>query len=305
MQVYGNLPVGMNVTELKAVVPRQIRRPLGVTRRWFRARPSRTLRQKMQLLKSNSLKPNEIDLLSRVASRISPDDGMYAGDGEHYFRVGLSAIECIDEALINARIESVRNILDMPCGFGRVLRFLSQRFPEARIIACDLMPDAVAFCAQTFEAEPARSSEDLTNLSFDTTFDLIWCGSLFTHLDQGGIASLLNLFRRSLAPNGLAVFTTQGERVGHRMISGEFDYSIAKKDVPLIVDSYRQTGYGFATYPDVTEYSVSENNRYGISLTAPDWIRAQAKTIGGLREVYFRAHGWDDHQDVFGFVRQD
>src|SRR5690242_3904134 len=127
MQGYDNLPVGMNVTELTAFVPRRLRRPLGVTRRWFRARPSRTLRQKLQLLKSNSLKPNEIDLLSRVASRISPDDGMYAGDGEHYFRVGLSAVECIDEALINARIESVRNILDMPCGFGRVLRFLSQR----------------------------------------------------------------------------------------------------------------------------------------------------------------------------------
>ena len=295
----------MKVDELKAVLPRRIRRPLGVTRRWLRALPSLTLRQKTELLKSNSLEPDEIDLLSKVESRISPGDGMYAGGGEHYFRVGLSAIHCINEALSNAQVDSVRNILDIPCGYGRVLRFLVHRFPRARITACELAPEAVEFCAQTFGAEPVLSSEDLTRLSFETPFELIWCGSLFTHLDEAGMVGLLKLFRGSLSPNGLAVFTTQGERVAQRMMTGGYDYGIAREQIPLIVEAYRQSGYGFTTYPDVREYGVAPNNCYGISLTAPDWIRAQAKSVGGLREAHFRAHGWDDHQDVFGFVRQD
>ena len=293
----------MNVDQLKSVVPRPVRRPLGVTRRWLRALPSRTLRQKMQLLRSNTLAPDEFDLLSKVDSRISYEDGMYTGDGDHYFRAGLSAIQRINEALSRAQIKSIRNILDLPCGYGRVLRFLAHRFPDARITACELMPDAVEFCAKTFGATPAYSSEDLKKLSFDTAFDLIWCGSLFTHLDQSRIGALLDLFRRSLSANALAVFTTHGERVVKRMTAGEYDYAIAKESIPSIVSAYRESGYGFTNYPNVNEYGVQGEVGYGISLTSPDWIRAQVKSAGKLQEVYFRAHGWDDHQDVFGFVR--
>ena len=259
----------------------------------------------MQLLRSDTLEPDEFSLLSRVESRISYADGMYAGNGDHYFRVGLSAIQCIDEALSRTRLEAIRKILDLPCGYGRVFRFLVHRFPNARITACELMPDAVEFCVKTFGAVPAYAKQNPSELSFADQFDLIWCGSLFTHLDQTGIVALLDLFRRSLFPDGLAVFTTQGERVVERMISDEYDYGIAKEKIPLIVGAYRDSGYGFTTYPDMSEYGVTGDAGYGISLTTPDWIRAQAKRVGGLREIYFQAHGWDDHQDVFGFVRQD
>ncbi len=44
---------------------------------------------------------------------------------------------------------------------------------------------------------------------------------------------------------------------------------------------------------------------WGVSLTSPGWIRARVRELGGLREVYFKERGWDDHQDVFGFVQED
>jgi hypothetical protein len=67
---------------------------------------------------------------------------------------------------------------------------------------------------------------------------------------------------------------------------------------------YRDSGYGFTTYPDVGECGVSQNSNYGISLNAPDWIRAQTALVSGLREVTFERTS-DHHQDVFGFARQD
>src|SRR5438132_6598087 len=139
---------------LKEALPRRARRKMGAARRWLRAQPARTRRQKEKLLASNALAPADRTLLAKVDSRISYNDGMYKGDGEHYFRVGLSAIHCIDEALREAQIESVKNILDLPCGYGRVLRFLVHRFPQAHVTACELMPDAVRFCAETFGAKP-------------------------------------------------------------------------------------------------------------------------------------------------------
>ena len=287
----------MSSRQLKELLPRNVRRQLGAARRWLRARPQRTERQKAQLLASGTLTPAEHELLSRVDSRISYEDGMYKGDGAHYFNVGLSAIHCIEEALKAAHIASVNQILDMPCGYGRVLRFLMQRFPAARITACELLPDAVHFCTETFGAQPAHSSYNLNELTLDARFDLIWCGSLITHLEGWRTLDLLKFFARQLAPGGLVVCTTHGDYVAERILDEADFYGLPRAQIPALVAAYRQHGYGYLDYP--------EAHGYGVALTAPAWIRTQARAAGNLREVYFRARGWDEHQDVFGFVRED
>ena len=275
----------------------KLRRRVGDIRRRLRARPSRTRRQKEVLLKDASLLPRERALLHRIESRISPRDGMYKGDGNHYFRVGLSAVACIDAAIAAAGNSDPGKILDLPCGHGRVLRFLVHRFPDATVMACDLDTDGVDFCSDTFGVRGAYSSPDLAALSLETKFDLIWCGSLITHLDEGRIDALLKFMARHLAPGGLMVFTAAGERVAEWMLSGEFDYGIAKSAIPVITAQYRDSGYAYTDYPYMPDY--------GISLTAPAWIRKSIEPVRGLREVYFAEHGWDNHQDVYGFVKSD
>ena len=286
----------MNSGRLKALLPRGVRRRLGATRRWLRARPLRTRRQKEQLLASGALDAAQRALLAQVESRISYEDGMYKGDGAHYFKVGLDAVRCIEEALAAAHVERVRDILDLPCGYGRVLRFLVRRFPEARITACELMPDAVRFCAEHFGALPAQSAYNLDALTLAAQYDLIWCGSLVTHLDAARTRALLRFFARQLAPGGLLLFTTHGEFVAGRIQALADFYGLNAADIPALVAAYRQRGHAYLDYP--------EQPGYGVSLTAPDWLRAQARAAGPLREVYFRARGWDEHQDVFGFVKQ-
>jgi SAM-dependent methyltransferase len=222
---------------------------------------------------------------------------MYHGDGAHYFKVGLSAIRCIDEALSAATLPEPQTILDLPCGSGRVLRFLRQRFPDAEITACELDSGPVEFCARTFDAVPAFSSLNLDEVSLNKSFDLIWCGSLATHLNERGIGSLLRLFRRQLAAGGLMLFTTHGDFVARRIPTRDFDYGLTAEQINRIGASYPETGYGFEDYPGEKDY--------GVSLTSPDWIRGRVAEVGGLREAYFKERGWDDHQDVFGFVRED
>lgn len=286
----------MNLQRLKRLVPRALWPYLGAARRFVRTLPPRTQLQKKKLLANSTLTDRERQLLNNVSSRIYPGDGMYHGDGAHYFKVGLSAIQCIDEALAAAGREDVRTILDFPCGSGRVMRFLRQRFPEAQITACELSPGPVQFCVRTFGAEPAYSSLNLDEVSLAREFDFIWCGSLATHLNEHGIASLFRLFRRHLAPGGIMIFTTHGDFVAGRMPTRDFDYGLAAEQIDRIGVDYPQTGYGFEDYPGEKDY--------GVSLTSPDWIRARIHDVGGLREVFFNARGWDNHQDVFGFVRE-
>ena len=85
-------------------------------------------------------------------------------------------------------------ILDLPCGHGRVMRWLRATFPKASLTACDIDGDGVSFCAETFGARPALSSTDPEDLVLGT-FDLIWCGSLLTHLRPGDWDRWLSIVR--------------------------------------------------------------------------------------------------------------
>jgi SAM-dependent methyltransferase len=130
---------------------------------------------------------------------ISPHDKMRMGTDENYFRWGLDALAYVRIALALARRDRVHRILDLPSGHGRVLRMLASAFPESTVTACDTDTDAVDFCAQVLGAEPVYSVENPDELDFSTRFDLIWCGSLFTHTDADRWHDLLRLFGRSLA----------------------------------------------------------------------------------------------------------
>lgn len=282
------------VHTLKRVVPRGLHPRLGAARRLLRSLPPRTAAQKVRLLEDPSLGADERELLRRASSRVHYDDGMYKGDGAHYFKVGLSALRCIDEAVESAGLREVRAILDLPCGYGRVLRFLAHRFPEAQITACEIDRAAVDFCVREFGAVPAYSSADLDAVDFGARFDLIWCGSLATHLSAEPTLALLKLFRRHLAPGGLALFTTHGDFVARRLPTKDYDYGLTDEQIARISRDYARDGYAYTDYPD--------RESYGISLTSPAWVRQQASRAGRLREVYFKERGWDDHQDVYGFV---
>ena len=283
--------------KLKRVIPRGIQPHLGALRRWRLALPARTLKQKQRLLDDPSLSVTERELLLKASSRIHYNDGMYKGDGDHYYKVGLSAIRNIESALELVGRDNPRIILDLPCGYGRVLRFLVHRFPAAKITACELDAEAVDFCVREFGASPAYSSPDLAQLSLPSRFDLIWCGSLITHLSEPKIAALLDFFRRHLPVDGLVVFTTQGDFVADRLPRHDFNYGLFDEQILSLVENYARSGIAYTDYPD--------REHYGLSLTSPGWIRNQIRQVGGLEQVYFRERGWDDHQDVYGFVRRD
>ena len=285
----------MNIGQIKRVVPGPLRPYLGALRRFIRSMPPCSRLQKQRLLSDPSLTATERELLSKVSGKIYFNDTMYDGNGAHYHKVGLSAIRGIDEAVAQANLTMVRTILDLPCGSGRVLRLLAQRFPDAEITACEIQRGPVQFCARTFGAEPAYSSTNLDEVELGKKFDLIWCGSLATHLNEHDIVALFRLFARHLMPGGLAVFTTHGDFAARRVSLREFDYSIPENQIERLVHDYNQAGYGFADY-------AGERN-WGVSLTSPEWIRARVQELGSLREVYFEEHGWDNHQDVFGFVK--
>ena len=220
---------------------------------------------------------------------------MFVGDATHYLSTGLSALRRVESALARVGRTEANRILDLPCGFGRVLRFLVARFPEARVTACDLNRGGVNHCAKVFGATAAHSKSNFDRLSLDETFDLAWCGSLATHLDAATTLSMLRFFERHLDHGGLLVVTTHGAEVLSRLRSGQNNYSLPATLAEKIVREADATGYGYAAYP--------WRRDCGISVTSHEWMLANLPTGGSWRLVEHVPRGWDNHQDVYALQK--
>lgn len=270
------------------------RDPRGRSKRlwlWLSINPLRTAVQKWRLVRSPEVSAAERELLRRADSRVHPYEDMYGSD---YFSVSLSALRCVERALEAAGLGPPATILDMPCGYGRELRALVARFPQASATVCDIRSKAVRFCARRFRAEGVVSAKDLETVSFRRTFDLIWCGTLMTNFDAGQTLSLLELFVRSANKGGAIIFTTHGEYVRER-IAGGMHYGLSRDGVGEVLSGFEETGYGYADYPWETGY--------GISVISPHWMHDRLRQHPSLREVYFAERDWDNHQDVYGVVK--
>lgn len=237
---------------------------------------------------------------STVDKRISPAERMLSANGrEHYFRVGQSALECIQKALDTASISPhrIKRVLDLPCGHGRVLRYLKAAFPEAEITACDLLRDGVDFCSSMFGATALYSCDEPEDIPLEPgSFDLIWVGSLFTHLDAPLWPRFLTVFRNALCPGGLLVFTTHGRHAYQGLLRSTY-HTLSHLQTTLLAYRYERTGFSF------TKYSGSESY-YGHSQSHPAWVIHQLTAIGGLRLVNLSEDSWDQHQDVFASTRE-
>src|SRR6185436_1772186 len=116
-----------------------------------------------------------------VIEEVSPRDTMFR-DRQRYLNSGRRGLECIRLGMMAAGQTEVQSALDLPSGHGRVLRWIKAEFPAARLGACDIDRDGVDFCAATFGASPVYGREDPAEVEIDDPYDLIWSGSLFTHL---------------------------------------------------------------------------------------------------------------------------
>jgi SAM-dependent methyltransferase len=226
-----------------------------------------------------------------MITALAEDDAMYDGRDDHYLRVGQSAATVIERAM---RGVAPARILDLPCGHGRVTRVLRAMYPEAAITACDIDTSGVDFAAAHFSARGVYSKPDFRDLSLSESYDLIWVGSLITHLSEQHCRRFLDFTVRHLAPGGVLVITSHGEHVAHRLLTSTYGLTDAAAR-GLLADSWIK-GYGYRNYPG--------GDGYGLSLVRRAWFDT---VFAGspLQLERYEPQAWDEHQDALVLRRHE
>jgi SAM-dependent methyltransferase len=237
-----------------------------------------------------------------VADAVSPADPMwlhaYPEVAEaQYLESAASALRCIKLALRTVRVHP-RRILDMGCGYGRVLRAIRAAYPNAEIAACDIVQDAVDFCAEHFDAVPVYSAPDVSQVELPGRFDLIWSGSLVTHLPDW--TTVFRVLTDALSPGGLLVMTTIGRYSATQLRTRRDTYHLSEDRIEQLLADFDRDGFAYVDSEE--NRSAGIEGRYGVALASPAWTCRFVDQFP-LRLVGYTERGWHDHLDVIALQR--
>lgn len=233
-----------------------------------------------------------------IDQTISPVDDMFGGNLDYYFRSGLSALDLITEAMVLSGQSEFGRILELPCGGGRVTRHLKAFLPDAKISASDIDAAKQRFVVDQFGADPHPSSADFSGVGSER-FDLIFVGSLLTHLPHGLYLKAVDYFLRSLAPRGVAILTMHG-RAAAEIACATPDRLIRWRHIAAV--RARLPFRGFA-YVGSWRSLFSDGVRYGGSFNTASWAVSLMQRRSDVRVLGLKERGWMDLQDVL-FVQK-
>ncbi len=221
---------------------------------------------------------------------ISPNDTMCeAGNEKAYFSVGLGALDVCKRAL---RGKTPTHIVDFPSGYGRVTRWFRHEWPAAKISAVEIDTSALEFVHSFFGANPVLADPHLT-FALEPGANLIFSGSLLTHLDEWQWDRFFRIAVDALAPDGVLVFTTHG-RIAALLAERRHPIYGSLIDTKRLYDAYRTSGFAFLPYAD--EYPT-----FGLALSSPEWVMRKLQAMPEISIIAFEEGGWG--QDVVAVRR--
>jgi SAM-dependent methyltransferase len=210
--------------------------------------------------------------VSGLSGRVHYNDFMLLStdpaDVDHYVRGANRFIDIIERSCAEAGRDpaSLRDVLEVGCGYGRIVRELRKRLPEANIFVSDVIDAAARFTAAEFGAHKMPTLEH-AGPEFDGRFDL---------------AAVLK-------PGGVVVMTVHGQ--------GSADtcerYQQYWLDKARLLEALARDGYYYERYP----YYYDD---YGLTwFTRPTFEQLVAEATPQLTAVAYHALDLDAHQDVF------
>jgi SAM-dependent methyltransferase len=163
-----------------------------------------------------------------------PPENLWIGYGataEEYLESGREHVDRMREILAGHGFEvsAQGRILDFGCGAGRMIRWLEPEAERGEVWGCDISGDHVHWAQQSLRP-PFRffTCTTLPTLPFaDGHFDLVYAGSVFTHVGDLAQAWMLEL-RRILRPGGHAYLTVHDRHTAELMRT-EYSWAHASK----------------------------------------------------------------------------
>jgi ubiquinone/menaquinone biosynthesis C-methylase UbiE len=157
---------------------------------------------------------------------IPPEPRGYGDTEENWLNSGKTDVDSMLRILnySNFFIEKGNRILELGCATGRMTRWLASLAEECEIWGVDISARGIVWCQENL-TPPFNFATVTTvpNLPFeDRYFDFIFCGSVFTHIDDLADAWLLEI-KRIMRPGGRAYVTVHDKHTADVIINNNWE----------------------------------------------------------------------------------
>jgi SAM-dependent methyltransferase len=98
--------------------------------------------------------------------------------------------------------EKVENILEIGCGVGGNVKYLADKYPDAKIVGIDPDPDALLLAPRADNV--VYEQKTFQDYKGKTKFDVVICHAVLSYLTPAARPLLMKFIKRMLAPNGVA-----------------------------------------------------------------------------------------------------
>ena len=236
-----------------------------------------------------SIKPSNstAKLPLALRSRIPPKESWlgYGSDAQDYISNGERHVTGMIRALEENgfSIGAANRILEFGCGTGRMIRHLPEIAPSAELWGVDISAEHIRWCIENLTpAIHFATTTVVPHLPFeDRYFDLIFCGSVFTHIEDIQESWLLEL-GRVLRPSGKLYITIHDERTVRLLDTHDRDHWLAKAMQEQPTYRNNKNDFNMIVIGRGASSQVFYNSRYFQSITPPifRWISLTPEAYG-------------------------
>lgn len=134
---------------------------------------------------------------------------------QEFRATGEQTLRDVERALAQAgrSLEQVSDFLDFGCGCGRLAIAMGRLAPGVHYTGCDVDARAVSWCTDHLQGQRFIVNGGEPPAPFaDASFDVIWCGSVFTHIDETRQHAWLADLKRMLRPPGVLIASVHGRQ---------------------------------------------------------------------------------------------
>ncbi|UTF58838.1 class I SAM-dependent methyltransferase [Gilvimarinus sp. DA14] len=199
-----------------------------------------------------------------------------------YYNVALQQFNTVRQILELTHImrEPAFKFLDFACGYGRLIRFLSEMVEKEKVTGADIQKNATEFVEQEFGVKTLVSYPCPDDFKPGEQYQVIWVASLFSHLPKALFKQWLTRLAELLAPNGILCFSVHDAA----LLQGTRNFSEEE---------------GFLYLPE-SENADLDTSIYGNTFVNEQFVLSTIHDVCGEARTTFRLpKGLAHEQDVY------
>ena len=215
-----------------------------------------------------------------------------------FARSGAKLYSMLTEILKSRGLEwqGIGKVLDFACGCGRVARLLLKHSHRISVFGSDINDKHIGWLNNKLGFGSFVTNQALPPVPFQgASFDLIYCVSLFSHLNEETQLLWLEELARICKKTGLAILTTHGSHA-YTVLKQRDDIrermGISKTQLEQAGEKMRQDGFAFLRQDD----SYLDKDSYGFTFISRAYIEKVWTRFYHLVEV--KEGAVDDWQDA-------